>query len=50
MYAYFDELPGIDHWEGERAVVVANTSGDSRRVAYERISKLAQSQLRAISG
>lgn len=49
MYAYFDQMPGIDHWEGERAVVVANASRDSRRDAYDRIGEIARSQLRAIS-
>lgn len=49
IYAYFDALPGIDHWEGERAVVVASTSADARRNAYERIEELAQSQLRRIA-
>jgi len=48
LYAYFDALPGIDHWEGDRAVIVASATGATRRGAYERIRELTQSQLRLI--
>lgn len=46
IYAYFDALPGIDHWEGETAVVAVSTPEEERRRIYSRIGELVQEQLR----
>jgi hypothetical protein len=48
LYAYFDALPGIDHWEGERAVVTAETPDGVRREVYSRIEEVATKQLRRL--
>jgi hypothetical protein len=34
LYAYFDALPGIDHWEGDRAVITASVSDAERRAMF----------------
>jgi hypothetical protein len=46
LYAYFDGLPGIDHWEGERPVVTSNMSDGARRGVHSQINELAAKQLR----